>query len=873
MSAKKKNKRESQLAEKVESSSVKYVVMSFVCPFVILGVVFALHKVYPFGGNQIFFQDFLHQYYQFFSSFWHKLREGAGLTWSWAAGGGHDYFPLIAYYMASPLNLLVLIAPHAWLREMLLLALLIKISCAGLFTASFLRYTFKKNGLELIVFSSLYALCAFSLGYYTNIMWFDGFALLPLIMQGLLALMREGKRRLYIASLAIALISNFYISFFICIFTAIGFLNLCVIQKLDFRSILRKLSLIAVCTVLSFGLAAVMFIPAAAALRHTFREASAFPLKAFLFENPFAILGNFIAFTKPNFFSGLPNVYTGMISVMLAGVYIASPKIAFREKAAIGGTFLFLLISTDLNVLNYIIHGFRYPMGMQSRFSFLISFMLAVMAFRAYILTEDAAAGAAMGKQIKTGRLLAAMGISAALFLLSAVLGPQEKKYIIGSAVLCAIYLVIFGVSAGTKQAKSRMIARAVLFLAILTELSVTAWIAFKEKLNEREMYLDEYEHVQTVLESRRQSPVDFYRTEILPQYTLNDPYLYRYNGISMFSSMINDNVTMFMRGLGLPRSTVSNNSVFYRETTPLNNTFLNLRYLVLDSAYPADGSQYWRIEKIIDGSMLGSSVLAEYRYYLPLGFMVNEDIAAYKRQADNPFLSQNDLFSRATGLEGNVFSVTDLTGGIMSSASGGNGSSSGGSGSGGSAPTWDYEMPSDSLLYAFFETDDRKNLSDDKINISLNGDFLRGMNVMRKTPCVATVGRFSKGDIISFSPERGSLMIAGCFNTELFDQGYALLADETLKLTEFSEKRVRGTVTALKDGILYTSIPGLNWDVYVDGVKSERLLIDNAMAAVRLSAGTHEVEFRYVNKSLTAGIIISLISLILVFFRIKYQI
>jgi len=61
---------------------------------------------------------------------------------------------------------------------------------------------------------------------------------------------------------------------------------------------------------------------------------------------------------------------------------------------------------------------------------------------------------------------------------------------------------------------------------------------------------------------------------------------------------------------------------------------------------------------------------------------------------------------------------------------------------------------------------------------------------------------------------------------------------------------------------VLYTSIPGKNWNVFVDGVKSELLLINNAMAAVRLKEGVHTVEFRYFNKSLLAGIIISFVSL-----------
>ena len=52
------------------------------------------------------------------------------------------------------------------------------------------------------------------------------------------------------------------------------------------------------------------------------------------------------------------------------------------------------------------------------------------------------------------------------------------------------------------------------------------------------------------------------------------------------------------------------------------------------------------------------------------------------------------------------------------------------------------------------------------------------------------------------------------------------------------------------------------DWTVYVDGVKSEMVLIDGAMAGVFLKKGYSEIEFNYVNKSLIPGIMISLVSL-----------
>jgi uncharacterized membrane protein YfhO len=57
-------------------------------------------------------------------------------------------------------------------------------------------------------------------------MWFDTFALLPLVMLGLHKLMREGRFLLFIISLALAVLSSFYIGLFVCIFTVILFVLL-----------------------------------------------------------------------------------------------------------------------------------------------------------------------------------------------------------------------------------------------------------------------------------------------------------------------------------------------------------------------------------------------------------------------------------------------------------------------------------------------------------------------------------------------------------------------------------------------------------------------------------------------------------------------
>ena len=825
-----------------------YLSLSFFLPFTIMGFAFAFHGVFPFGSKMIVKGDLFFQDYTFLSSLWHKLREGSLSSWSWTAGG-NDYAALIAYYLASPLNLLALLAPHAWLSEVMTFILLVKIGFTGLFCGMFLRITFKQNGIELIIISSLFTLCAFTLGYYIRILWFDSIALMPLVVLGFLTLMKEGKwrdpgsgrylyhSRLYIWSLALAVFTNFYIAIFICFFVAITFFGYCFIRKINLREFIRKLSLAAVCSVLAIGMAAVILLPSLSAMQNTYSALKVFPTKLFLYHSFFDIFGNFIAFTPPTFYEGLPNLYSGIISILLAGLFFYSKKISRREKIFFGGLLIFLLLCTNINTLSYIVHGFRYPIRLPSRFSFLISFILAVMAYRGYLSVKS-------HNQTNLGRReMLAMSISALVFLLSAIFGSQKTSAILGSAVLCVLYLfLLYFIYKPIYTGKTvQYILKMMFFLAFVTELSISSWIGVDtNKTISRKEYKEEYEQINSLLNKRDSwSALQPFRTDIEYGSSYNDPSLYNYNGLSFFSSLGNESVFRFMRGIGLHISPAFN-SIWYGDTTPFANAFLNMRYMIISKSRPENTLAYWdRISESED------YILMENKRYLPLGFMVNDRVASFKHD-DNPFLSINDLFRRATGLSGDLFTRSDMT--LVSS--------------------YDYyglmrinyKIPAEGMLYAVcVMNEDNKN-----IEIRINDIFFRKINInLHDVPFIFPIGYFSKNDVISLITERDALLVLSHFDSELFEQGYSLLTRQPLILTKFSNTEVIGNVTVEKDGILYTSIPAdKNWIVYVNGIKDEIILIDDAMAAVRLNKGTYQIEFRYFNKSLMAGIMISLFSL-----------
>ena len=82
------------------------------------------------------------------------------------------------------------------------------------------------------------------------------------------------------------------------------------------------------------------------------------------------------------------------------------------------------------------------------------------------------------------------------------------------------------------------------------------------------------------------------------------------------------------------------------------------------------------------------------------------------------------------------------------------------------------------------------------------------------------------------------------------------------LELTRFSTTALDGTILCNRDGLLYTSIPqNGNWHIYVDGVEAESQLVGNAMLAVPLTKGYHEIALRYRNPAFSWGWKVSVLS------------
>ncbi|MDE6832629.1 MAG: YfhO family protein [Ruminococcus sp.] len=358
--------------------------LSFMIPSAIMLYAFSWNKIHPFGDRQMLVVDLWHQYYPFFRVEREKLLNGDSFLYSWQNGMGTNFLSLISYYASSPLNWISVFFSDDNTRDALTYILIAKIGFSGAFFSCFLRYTYKQKNFSVCMFSTMFALCSYMLGYYWNVMWFDTVALFPLVMTGIVAICRESKWKLFTISLALSLVSSYYIGYFTCIFCVFMFAGAGIIEPKGIKDFFVKLFIMIRSSILGIALSAFITLPAYFGLKLTHSADNSFPKDTVFYEKWTDILKNLLSFSEPVKVEGLPNFACGMLAILLFGVFLFSNGIKIREKISVLLMLAIIVVSCNMNKLNYIWHGFHFTNQIPYRFAFIFSAVLVASAFRAY---------------------------------------------------------------------------------------------------------------------------------------------------------------------------------------------------------------------------------------------------------------------------------------------------------------------------------------------------------------------------------------------------------------------------------------------------------------------------------------------------------
>ena len=358
-------------------------IASFFLPFFILTVICILHDVYPFGEQCILHIDMYHQYCPFFTELMDKIKHGGSMFYSWNIGLGADFISLYAYYLASPLNWLLLLCPQNHVIEFMTLLVILKISLAGLFFGYYLKEHFEKNHAAISIFATAYALCGFSAAYAWDIMWLDCMMLAPLVVLGLEQLIKEKKVLLYYISLSLCIISNYYIAIMVCIFQVIWF----VITWLENKETgIGAWIRFAIYSLLAGGTGAILIIPEAITLGASGSQNISFPDTMEWYFNIIAELGRHSVMTEP--YTGKdhwPNIYCGVFVLLLFVLYLFNREISWKKKLSRGLLAAFFVISFSNNILDFIWHGMHFPDSLPGRQTFLYAFLMLAVSYEAFL--------------------------------------------------------------------------------------------------------------------------------------------------------------------------------------------------------------------------------------------------------------------------------------------------------------------------------------------------------------------------------------------------------------------------------------------------------------------------------------------------------
>ncbi len=874
----------------------KYILLSFLIPFALMSVAFAvenvapfgilktmvqgigynLNKIFPFigsstaptkvniwGTNQMLVVDLWHQYYPFLVDLQDKLQSGGSLFWTWAVGMGTNFIAMMSYYLLSPLNFLSVFFTSEALVGYLAVATVIKISLAGMFTAIFFKIVFKQNNLSLVFFSMMYALCSFCMGYYWCTIWLDSWAMLPLVVAGTILMLRDGKYKLFIISLSLSIVFNYFIGLFICVavfLTAIGY------TAADWKNVrksLKDLLRTVICSVTSLLLTAPITIPAFLALQNCYKSTTGFPTKYDInigtdnFEGTMdavvKIFSNFISFLNPTTKEGLPNVSCGILCLVLLAVFFCTKKIRLGEKIFCVTTLLFLVASFIFRQLDYMWHGFHFTNMIPYRFSFLVSFLLVYMAFRAYMFLKES-----MYLDIIIGALIFS------LFVLLHFLRQDEsfnQKAVIATTIIGVVMLVL--ITLYTLRIVPRRWLAVLLCLIVTGEMCATAIIGVDTvSITSRNGYPREGTNISNITEridllSSKGNP-DIFRTEVTSAQTLNDGALNGFSGVSMFSSMANVSITKYAEYLGVA-GWQSGNRYTYYESSPVTNTLLNIRYLISREGKSYTGEY---MEEIFRSNNVS---LFENTQYVNMGFLTDSDLSTFVVQdyTKNPFENQIEFWKLATGIDEPLYtqltvkdvghSSEDLL--TYSKASEGNYTFSSKDTTSAKHVKFNYYPEEDSLLYAYFYVSN----ASDKGNIYIADVNRNSINV--KQPYISAIGNRKAGDKVSLycdlKTSGSSTVRVYCYalNKDVYEAGIEKFKQGALNTTNVTDTVLEGTVTAETPGLLYTSIPyEKGWKVTVDGQLAEMTPVGNAMCAVKVPAGTHTIRFSYIPDGFILG-------------------
>lgn len=852
----------------------RYVFLTTVLATACIAVIYVIFSVFPFGSITVMRMDLYHQYGPLFAELYDRIVEHKSLLYSWNTGGGSSFLGNYLNYLSSPLSFLIFLFDKEDISYAITFIVAFKCILSATSFSYYLKKSFNKDNYFLSAFGILYAFSAYFLAYYWNVMWLDAMIMLPLIALGIEKIFKTGDIKLYTVSLVILFFANYYMGYMCCIFAVLYFFvcfintysndgklneNAVYEKKYSTKALMNNVFInrgvkFAFASIIAALICAITLVPVFMILKNSSATSGTFPqtFKSYfdlldLITSHFALLETTIRSSGDNV---LPNIYTGILTFILLPLFLVNNKIKLKEKATYVVLIIFFVFCFNNNCAEYIWHAFHFPNDLPYRYSYMYSFIIAVMGYKTILNFK----GIKVKDIAYTGLAIISFVIICQKFLTNKMTNSTIYATIIFVTLWCG-FLFLFK----NKNAQKKTVSF-VLVTFILCETIISSIVGLPLNQDNKN-YKENYKTYTDAINYIDNKDSGFYRTELCYLNTRMDPAYYGYNGISVFSSMAYESYSQLQSSLGMQSNKV--NSYTYNTQTPVYNMMFNIKYLIQTDVSLAPSSNLYK--KIHTTSDKKSNVY-ESKYNLPIAYCVNSKIDDWVTDEGNPFEIQSDFVKLATGYS-NVFKPVKYNSTDFDAVSGDDVTENGtywleksDSSSNYGTETVSLSPTIDGNLYLYVKSSDLK-------TITVNSEKVSDITQSMEYAYILDLGYHNKGDEVLVSLDASTMESEStsfdfyCYTADdtVVKNMYNSLAGNSLNVESYSDTTIKGTVKAKENCYLYSSIPyDDGWSVYVDGKKAETFEIGGTLLAIELTPGQHKIEYKYFPVGFLYGIIIS---------------
>ncbi len=896
-------------------------------PFIWLGaiitlgimlVLYALGEIYPFGSASTAFSDGFSQYIPFLAELKLKITEGGSMLFTWHTGGGVNFWATIGYYLTSPLNQLSLLFPVERMNDAFALITLIKPALMALTFGIFLKHTYKKNDLSVVIFSVLWAMSGFMIGGIYITSWFDAIIYFPLVIMGLKKMMDGGSAWLYALFLGLTIASNFYIGWIVCIFCVIYFVYSFIsddnvtyegvtapqdeAEKNDEDSInifavfqnsylLKSIFKFGFSSLLAGGISAIFTLPLASALQKTGKGAiteSTLTIKGtglwgLLASHVFPFKNTYTSFTSMD----CVFCFAGVVTLILAVAYFFTKGISLRKKIGNGFLLAVMWVSMLVNSVYVVWHGFGEPAGLMYRFAFVYSFVLLKIAYEAFCEIKNIKWYGFLAGTVFAGFCFAGVYFSDTFN--SLFFSTNLIIKIIVAIVVFFVLLIIMSKKEHTKPMLTVILLVCIVIESIVFNFNNINTLEIKENLSEKEIVTELTENLEESDRVHFASKKQEYKDMIMYG------SLFGYNSYENYSSLADNHFGLTITDLG----TYGNRLNFQNgasEQTPIFNMLFPTKYYIDGTGNLSESSYRTKVAEKDGYTLYKNNYTMPFMYTInsdvaewdPFGFFIvmdnlnvatkavtgtTENVVVYNTPSNFNFNNclHVSAFDRAEEngtdmpkeyyefieqrMSGYSYEIEDMS----KSAS----------------ITFDSVAEADGMMYLYVDTFELVDLT-----VTLNGKTTKYYLYGAGDNCTYELGEVKKGDVATITIgghietdfDNGNVYAykKNSFTTtsftvdmEKFEKAYNKLdAMSDTELLEFEDTYVKAKVTSYTDGALY--IPTTydeGWTILIDGVETPLYEHHSHILMTAITEGEHIVEMKYTPVGFTAGAVITGVS------------